>query len=209
MATQEKGTGKEFILIGNHLCLDLVNTQIVQGGRPVDLLESFDDLVAWLMQTRVIDTNQASEIVSNWSNDRKAEKTFERAREFREILRRTVERIVEGQAVPQAAVAQINELLQHHVGHGELRRVNGGFEKHFRVDFGEPIHLLWPVAESACDLLAYGNPSFIKKCENAACVLFFYDLTKNHSRRWCRMSACGNRMKAAAHYRRLRTPDAT
>lgn len=31
----------------------------------------------------------------------------------------------------------------------------------------------------------------------AACILFFYDTTKNYSRRWCSMSACGNRMKVA------------
>jgi predicted RNA-binding Zn ribbon-like protein len=35
-------------------------------------------------------------------------------------------------------------------------------------------------------------------------VLFFYDTTKNHARRWCSMAFCGNRHKVAAHYRRLR-----
>jgi predicted RNA-binding Zn ribbon-like protein len=54
------------------------------------------------------------------------------------------------------------------------------------------------------DLLCYADPSLVKKCENAACVLFFYDTTKNHSRRWCSMRVCGNRMKVAAHYQRLR-----
>jgi predicted RNA-binding Zn ribbon-like protein len=34
--------------------------------------------------------------------------------------------------------------------------------------------------------------------------LQFYDASKNHSRRWCSMNACGNRMKAALHYRRSR-----
>jgi predicted RNA-binding Zn ribbon-like protein len=33
-------------------------------------------------------------------------------------------------------------------------------------------------------------------------VLFFYDTTKNHARRWCSMAFCGNRHKVAAHYRR-------
>jgi hypothetical protein len=54
------------------------------------------------------------------------------------------------------------------------------------------------------DLLCYADPSLVKKCEDAACVLFFYDTTKNHSRRWCSMSVCRNRMKVAAHYQRLR-----
>jgi predicted RNA-binding Zn ribbon-like protein len=44
----------------------------------------------------------------------------------------------------------------------------------------------------------------VKKCRNSACILFFYDMTKNHARQWCSMRLCGNRMKVAAHYRRQR-----
>ncbi|HNJ42487.1 MAG TPA: CGNR zinc finger domain-containing protein [Acidobacteriota bacterium] len=35
-------------------------------------------------------------------------------------------------------------------------------------------------------------------------MIYFYDTTKNHTWRWCSMSLCGNRAKAAAHYRRKR-----
>jgi predicted RNA-binding Zn ribbon-like protein len=204
MATSKKRQGNQFILIGHYLCLDFVNTLIAQDGRPVDLLSCFDDFIAWLGQTQVLNMEQSNAVLRNWSKNREAEQVLERAREFRTALRHMAEKIVEGKAVPQTTVEHINELLRHQVGHGELRRVKGRFEKQFQSEFREPTHLLWPVAESACDLLAYGDHSLIKKCENAACVLFFYDMTKNHSRRWCRMSACGNRMKVAAHYRRVR-----
>jgi predicted RNA-binding Zn ribbon-like protein len=209
MAISKQRQENKFILIGNYLCLDFVNTFIAQDGRPVDLLSCFDDLILWLSQTRVLDTKQSRAIIRNWSEDRETATVLDRAREFRRALRHMAEKIMEGKAVPQTVVDQINELLQHYVGHGELRRVKGGFEKRFQSDFREPIHLLWPVAESACDLLVYGDLSLVKKCENVACVLFFYDTTKNHSRRWCSMSACGNRMKVAAYYRRLRTLDTT
>ena len=53
-------------------------------------------------------------------------------------------------------------------------------------------------------VLCYADLALVKKCENPVCVLFFYDTSKNHSRRWCSMSVCGNRMKVAAHYQRLR-----
>ena len=89
-------------------------------------------------------------------------------------------------------------------GRFECNWYGGGFEKRFQADFREPEQLLWPVAESASDLLCYADLTLVKKCENPACVLFFYDTTKNHSRRWCSMSGCGNRMKVAAHYQRLR-----
>lgn len=37
----------------------------------------------------------------------------------------------------------------------------------------------------------------IRKCANPTCVLWFLDTTKNGSRRWCSMEACGNRAKTA------------
>ena len=101
-------------------------------------------------------------------------------------------------------MAAINEWLAHQTGHAELKRARCGFDKRFQAAFREPAQLLWPVAESACDLLCYADLALVKKCENPVCVLFFYDTTKNHSRRWCSMSVCGNRMKVAAHYQRLR-----
>ncbi|MGH7257982.1 MAG: CGNR zinc finger domain-containing protein [Nitrospiraceae bacterium] len=205
----DERTNKNFYFIGGYLCLDLINTQIVEGGRPVDLLTDFGDFVSWLLQARVLDAGMAKELIGTWGGTREAERTFNRAVDFRAALRHMMERIVHGKSAPQTAIARINELLHNQVGHTEIKRAKGGFEKHFQADFQEPIHLLWPVAESAGDLLTYGELSLIKKCENAACVLFFYDTTKNHSRRWCSMSACGNRMKVAAHYRRLRTSTPT
>jgi predicted RNA-binding Zn ribbon-like protein len=65
------------------------------------------------------------------------------------------------------------------------------------------MQLIVPIAEAAADLLCHGDLSLVKKCGNPRCILFFYDTTKNHARRWCSMAGCGNRMKAAAHYRRL------
>ena len=116
---------------------------------------------------------------------------------------------MKGKSVPATTIALINDLLNNQVGYAELRRTRGGFEKRIHASFNEPEHLLLPIAESACDLLCYSDISLIKKCENDACALFFYDTTKNHSRRWCSMSACGNRMKVAAHYRRLRRTKAS
>lgn len=201
--TKER-TGNKFYFIGNYPCLDFINTEAAAEGRPVNLLTGFDDLISWLVETKGLEARQAEEIVAAWGGKPEAEKALARALEFRAVLRHMAERLVKGKAVPTAAIASINDLLNKQVSYAELRRTRGGFKKHIHAHFTEPGHLLLPIAESACDLLCYGDFSRIKKCENGACVLFFYDTTKNHSRRWCSMSACGNRMKVAAYYRRLR-----
>jgi predicted RNA-binding Zn ribbon-like protein len=61
---------------------------------------------------------------------------------------------------------------------------------------------LLPIGEAAMNLLCYGDLSRVKKCERDACVLYFYDTSKPGHRRWCSMSACGNRAKSAAFYER-------
>jgi predicted RNA-binding Zn ribbon-like protein len=35
-------------------------------------------------------------------------------------------------------------------------------------------------------------------------VLWFYDTTRNGTRRWCSMAICGNRAKAHRHYDRVK-----
>jgi len=194
----------DFLFVGNYLCLDFINTELLDAGQPVDLLSSFDSLVTWLVQSQTLDRRQAEEILVNWRNRREAEATLQDATRLRARLREMAERLVKGKTVPQVAVTAINEWLARQIGHAELKCARGGFEKRFQAEFREPAQLLWPVAESACDLLCYADLTLVKKCENPVCVLFFYDTTKNHSRRWCSMNVCGNRMKVAAHYRRLR-----
>lgn len=200
----EAETNKKFYLIGNYLCLDFINTEAMAEGRVVNLLSDFNDFVSWLIAANVIDTVQAEEIIKSWKGKSETEKVLLRVLEFRASLRQMIERLVKGKSVPTKTITFINDLLNNQVSYAELRRVKGKFEKRTHASFNKPEHLLLPTAESACDLLCYGDFSLIKKCENDDCILFFYDTTKNHSRRWCRMSACGNRMKVAAHYHRLR-----
>ena len=38
----------------------------------------------------------------------------------------------------------------------------------------------------------------------ATCVLYFYDTSRNGTRRWCSMQGCGGRAKASRHYARTR-----
>ena len=204
MAASKAPLENRFLFVGNYPCLDFINTEMVVGGQRVDGLNGFESLVAWLVQAHTLDGQQADDILENWKGTREAETTFQDAVKLRANLREMAERLVKGKTVPQSTVTTINQWLARRTGHAELKRARGGFEKCFQADFREPAQLLWPVAESASDLLCYADLTLVKKCENTACVLFFYDTTKNHSRRWCSMSACGNRMKVAAHYQRLR-----
>jgi predicted RNA-binding Zn ribbon-like protein len=194
-----------FLFVGNHACLDFINTQLVVNERPVDLLDTFSHLVMWLRQAEVLNEEDAKTIDRQWSGQAKGEQTLTEARAFRATLREMVERIAAGKPVPQTAVDAINRQLRHRIGYSQLTRRKRQFERGFKAEFQDATQLLGLLAEAASDLLCTCELSLIKKCQNPACVLFFYDTTKNHARHWCSMSLCGNRHKVAAHYRRRRT----
>jgi predicted RNA-binding Zn ribbon-like protein len=79
------------------------------------------------------------------------------------------------------------------------------FRRLMRPTDADPRRLLALIADSASDILCgQGDPALVRRCGNPKCVLHFYDTTKNHNRRFCSPAACGNRMKAAARYRRQR-----
>jgi predicted RNA-binding Zn ribbon-like protein len=102
------------------------------------------------------------------------------------------------------ALGAINDVLRARVGDLAVVRTKTGYDTVFLARWDGPEQLLVPVAESAATLLSRGDLSLVRRCENPACILFFYDTTRNHGRRWCSMTACGNRAKVAAHYRRTK-----
>jgi predicted RNA-binding Zn ribbon-like protein len=193
----------KFLLVGNHLTLDFVNTKIMENGVPRDLLNGPEDVAAWAVAVRLLDLPRAKKLVKLWQEAESREE-FEEVLRFRKMLHALVETIAQNGSVPPPTLREINVHLRKLNGYTEVLPSAEGFTKRFVLEIHEPSQLLGPVAEAASNLLCYGNPAYVKKCENPACVLYFYDGTKNHSRRWCSMKACGNRTKVAAFYERKR-----
>jgi predicted RNA-binding Zn ribbon-like protein len=199
-----------FHFIADELCLDFVNTEAVEQDDRVDLLGSFDDLMAWYAEAGIVDAAQAKALtrrVHAGGGDGGA-RALKEARQFRAILREMVERLSEGRTnVPQATLDHLNRSLRAREGYSEIVRTKDGYDTRFRPRVNEPAHLLVAIAESAARLLSEGDLALLRKCQNPRCILYFYDTTKNHRRRWCSMAGCGNRAKVAAFYQRNRQGD--
>jgi predicted RNA-binding Zn ribbon-like protein len=202
MVRQSHQPSAKFALIGNHRCLDFVNTEGIQKGQRVDFLVDFPDLVAWLAATQLVGPAEAADALHRWSGSPVGAGALVEARTLRASLRQMLEQIVRGRPIATSTVEAINTLLTRRIGYGELVRGRDGFVRRFRFELRAPVDLLVAVAEAAGDLLCHADFSLVRKCENPPCLRYFYDLSKNHARRWCSMSVCGNRMKAAAYHRR-------
>jgi predicted RNA-binding Zn ribbon-like protein len=191
----------KFLFVGNHPCLDFINTQMIVKGVPIDVLEKFGDLVAWLVKARLLTESQA-DVTSAALTCNEMTRILEQAKVFRAMLRALAERIASRKSIPDSIVTTINQFLSHRSGYPQIVRKKGGFKQRFHLTDTPAQHILTALAESASDLLLQTDFRLIKKCANPSCILYFYDTTKNHTRNWCSMNVCGNRMKVAAHYRR-------
>lgn len=192
-----------FLFVGNHLCLDFINTEMIVRGQRTDLLREWPDLIGWLVRAKLLGAGEEKETVARLDHA-EGKLLLRRARTFRAVLREMAERVVAGKPVARSTVDAINEQLRRRPGYPQLIRTNGRHERRFHSDTSGAASLLTPLAEAACELLCVGDLSLVKKCRNDTCILYFYDTTKNHARQWCSMGLCGNRMKVAAHYHRRR-----
>lgn len=188
-----------FYFIANNLALDFVNTLIVdEREEPLELLRSANDLMEWA-SVAGLDTRKAGRTSGGQDQD-----LFQRAICLRGELKRMAKAVSEGKRVPTSAIKAINDELSRAHGCFELSATPSGYSTAFRKDAESSPDLLMPIAESAARLLSEGDLNLVRKCQRSACVLYFYDNSKRHGRRWCSMSACGNRAKAAAFYDRTR-----
>ncbi len=197
----EKG---DFPFLAGHSSLDFLNTRPTVRKQPVELLSSLEDFVRWLGRAGAMDARAAAEAIRRWGGGAEGARIAEQARGLRETLRQMVDGIVKGRGVPTEALAAINFILAENDGGLRLERQGGGFRTRFVSRPTQPIALLGHIAEAAADLLSRRDLRLVRRCGNPDCVLYFYDVTRNHRRQWCAMATCGNLMKVRAFRRRHR-----
>jgi len=194
----------EFLFLGGRLCLDFVNTEIVIHGELIDLLCDFEQWITWQATARIMETTERKAFSRAWGGKVESMDALARAVAFRMELRKMAECVASYAPVPESAVGAINEVLRRGPVYGQLTPVGRGFARKVHRDVRDPVDLLVPIAEDATDLLCKGDLGRVRKCGSSSCILFFYDTSRNRTRRWCSMDLCGNRAKVSAYYRRQR-----
>ena len=195
----------EFSFIGNLLCVDFVNTEVMRQGERVDRLPGIDDLLRWAVEADLVDESALRRLPVGWRGGREAARLLKDAKALRAALRAAGEALAAGRPVPADTVPAINDALAAGASTLRLERRGDAYSA-VRVALDpSPAALLGPIAESAAWLLEHGDRALFRRCENGACIRFFYDTTKNRRRRWCAMDGCGSRAKSAAYYRRHKT----
>jgi predicted RNA-binding Zn ribbon-like protein len=180
-------------LVGDHPALDLLNTIARVDGGLVDVWQSDEDVLRWLVRTELMEAKVASPA--------RRGALLAAARKLREIARVLV---TARKANRRLDAGPLNDFLAQAESHSELiRGKDGALSVVRRYEQTNANGVLAPLAEAVAEFLATADFHLVRRCEGEDCVLWFYDRTKAHRRRWCSMEGCGNRAKVARFRSRL------
>src|SRR5260370_28191457 len=88
--THSSGRKDGFLLVGNHLALDFVNTRPVQNGESVELLPDFSALLRWFQAAELLSAHDAARLKQKWETSVRARRTPEAIRALCQKLRTEV-----------------------------------------------------------------------------------------------------------------------
>lgn len=114
--------------------------------------------------------------------------------QFRRLLDRILTDEAKGRGATDADLEILDRLLSRAGAARGLVPTVRGYGWGWRRDPGPVVERLFPAAWSAAQLLASDDRHRLKCCDG--CGRLFLDQSRNRSRRWCDMRACGNRAKA-------------
>jgi predicted RNA-binding Zn ribbon-like protein len=184
--------GPVFRWLGEPLAIDLANTVMVireDGDDEVDLLSTPAELERWLCAEG--ERLQAYEA---------AAADLGPIRELRDAVRGLLTAAAEGDEPPQGDLNRVNAASAAAPIAPRLALAGGRAVRAEAVAAGvAPLPgLLGALARAAIELLAETPEAELRICRAPSCGMFYLG-----ARRWC-CSACGNRARAARHYRRHR-----
>lgn len=177
----------EFLLLGEPLALDLVNTRAHRDGAEVDLLTRTGDLSAWLRAER-------GRIA--WSGAATAA-DLARVRALRDAIDPLVRARNPHTPPPARAVRALNRALAMAPPRARLVWTRAGPRQSSLARGAQCAALLRRIALDALELVTGPDAGRLRQCAHPDCILTF--VAHDARRRWC-SDVCGNRARVARHY---------
>ncbi len=191
--------------IGNELCLDFANTLYGHVGTPLhEYLYGYRDLVLWSRRAGILEASEAETLIRiSERHANEALAVFQRAIALREIIFRVFDAIARRASPRGEDVTALDRARSNALAHSHIQKRSAGFA----TDWDDKTafdRILWPIAISAGNLLTSDRVGRVRECSGTTCDWLFLDTSRNHMRRWCSMSVCGNRAKVHRFLQRRR-----
>ncbi|MHC0430822.1 CGNR zinc finger domain-containing protein [Streptomyces sp. O3] len=170
-----------FAFVSGSVALDFVGTVQSRRDAPLDLLTSSADLSEWTSASGLLDDPATA-----------TQADLAAAVRLREAVYRLMLASADRSPYPLEDCAAVNRAAVPNPVRAELRP-DGTVKHQGTVDA-----VLSTVARDAVQLLAE-TPELVKECAAPHCTRLYVDRSHRGSRRWCDMTRCGNRAKAALY----------
>jgi len=190
--------------IAGRACLDFANTVDWRtSDAPEELLQGYGDLLSWSERAGILEQPVASRLEREArAHQEAAARAFARALTLRETIHRTFLSHAHGEPPRPDDLAFLARSYAGAVEHAALVHDKPSAPG-YAWSFGESAdldRLSWPLALSAVELLASDDLRWVHECGGRGCGWLFLDETRNHGRRWCVSSSCGNRERVRRYY---------
>lgn len=201
--------------IADDPALDFLNTLARPWGDEIDWLGSGSNFLDWLGKADMVPTAELTRLREKISLV-ECNALAAQARDLREWFRSYV-RTHAGQPLNTSTLAELdglNQLLANDKNYPQIearslqnqdkmvdeKEMPFLWKQQRRWD--SPGTLLLPLAQAIGKFICRNEFESVKHCKGPECILWFLDVSQNHTRRWCSMAICGNRAKAAAYRER-------
>ncbi|HFD12091.1 MAG TPA: hypothetical protein ENJ32_06455 [Crenotrichaceae bacterium] len=196
--------------IADNPALDFLNTVAAPTGKEIDWLSNGSDLLDWLEQAELVSSNHLKQFQDK-NSLKQCDAIAAQARDLREWFRGFVTTYA-GSRLSAAQLPELKPINTLLARDSCYLQINAEIMSEMNTEnYEQPLRwrqerrwrtaddLLLPLAEVIGNLICSADFKSVKACEGATCTLWFLDVSKNHSRRWCTMAICGNRAKAAQY----------
>ncbi len=188
---------RTFQLIAGDPALDLVNTldwRFRESGTE-ELVMNYDDVLLFAEQSGVLTQKQARALRRGTSSTAGGH-VVEGIRGLREALADVLYAGLDGKNSSSASLRTLERLMRETREQTRLVRDGVRLKWDWAGAETKAEYPLWLLTRAASRLLLSENVQLVRACANPECRWLFMDTSKNHTRRWCDMKLCGNRMKA-------------
>jgi len=183
--------GSELWTAGGPLWINFANSMVLAHRGLADVAGSLESLLWWF---GIMNLQAPSSI---------GPEDLAFVRELRESFSRVIDCIDGGVPLGSGDIELFNSVLRKQKVWDELGQVDDGVIVRRVLRSADTIEqALGPAVDSLVETLVRGDLTRLRICAHPDCVLRFYDDSKNGTRRWCTMTGCGNRAKAAAYLQR-------
>jgi len=188
-----------FDLSGGHPALDLVNSldNRFRADGPNENLNHYSDLLRFLGEVDLLGSQEIQRL-GKPASEPVTQQVLSEVIELREATAAVFYAAMEKQT---PAPEDIQTLERHFLQASQHRELQwDATHAHMSWNWDrantDPNLPLWLLSQSVSDILLSPDAARVRTCAVDTCRWLFLDTSKNHTRRWCNMKVCGNRMKA-------------